>query len=90
MAVLISIFAPLTQAGWNPARDLGPRLVAFFAGWRTIAIPGPSAGFWVYIVGPLVGGPLGAAVYEWLLRPGLRVNIRGETKVAGDSNGKGE
>ncbi len=71
VAVLISVFAPLTQAGWNPARDFGPRLVAFFAGWGSIAIPGPSGGFWAYIVGPLIGAPLGAAVHEFLLKPGL-------------------
>ena len=28
VGALIMMFAPLTQAGWNPARDLGPRLVA--------------------------------------------------------------
>ena len=72
VAVLISVLAPITQAGWNPARDFGPRIVAFFAGWGSVAIPGPSAGFWVYIVGPLVGGPLGAAVHEFLLRPRFR------------------
>ncbi len=71
VAVLISVFAPLTQAGWNPARDFGPRIVAFFAGWGSIAIPGPSGGFWAYIVGPLVGAPIGAAVHELLLKPGL-------------------
>ena len=27
VAALISLFAPLTQAGWNPARDLGSGLV---------------------------------------------------------------
>ena len=70
VAALISVFAPLTQAGWNPARDFGPRIVAFFAGWDSVAIPGPRSGFWVYIVGPLVGGPLGAAAHELLLRPG--------------------
>ena len=70
VAALIGVFAPLTQAGWNPARDFGPRIVAFFAGWGSVAIPGPSSGFWVYIVGPLVGGPLGAAVHELLLEPG--------------------
>ncbi len=71
VAVIISVLAPLTMGGWNPARDFGPRIVAFFAGWGSIAVPGPSNGFWAYIVGPLVGGPLGAAVYEFLLRPAL-------------------
>lgn len=72
VAILISLFAPLTQGGWNPARDFGPRLVALAAGWGSIAIPGPQNGFWVYIVGPLIGGPLGAAVHEVLLRRGPR------------------
>jgi len=64
VAVLISLFAPVTQAGWNPARDFGPRLVAFAAGWGEVAIPGPHNGFWVYILGPLVGGLAGGAAYE--------------------------
>ena len=64
VAVLISLFAPLTQAGWNPARDFGPRLVAYVLGWGTIAIPGPMGGFWVYIVGPMIGGPLGGWVWQ--------------------------
>lgn len=64
VAVLISLFAPVTQAGWNPARDFGPRLVAFAAGWGEVAIPGPHNGFWVYVVGPLVGGLVGGAVYQ--------------------------
>ena len=85
VAVLISVFAPLTQAGLNPARDLGPRLVAFFAGWGSIAIPGPSSGFWVYIVGPLVGGPIGAGVYELLLRPRLKSSVALGKEVPGDT-----
>jgi glycerol uptake facilitator protein len=64
VAVLISLFAPITQAGWNPARDFGPRLVAYGLGWGTIAIPGPVAGFWAYIVGPLVGGALGGLAWQ--------------------------
>ena len=71
VAALIALFAPLTQAGWNPARDFGPRLVSLFAGWDSIAIPGPSNGFWVYIAGPLIGGPIGAAIHEYIVRPGL-------------------
>ena len=72
VAALISLFAPITQAGWNPARDFGPRIVAYFAGWNNIAIPGPDGGFWVYIAGPLVGGLVGAAIFEALIAPGLR------------------
>tara|TARA_A100001037_G_scaffold199927_1_gene178828 strand:+ start:758 stop:1588 length:831 start_codon:yes stop_codon:yes gene_type:complete len=71
VAVLIALFAPLTQAGWNPARDFGPRVVAFIAGWEDIAIPGPRGGFWVYILGPLVGGPFGGLVYDFSVRLGL-------------------
>jgi glycerol uptake facilitator protein len=70
VAALISLFAPLTQGGWNPARDFGPRLVALALGWGEIAIPGPVSGFWVYVVGPLVGAPIGAGLYERLLGRG--------------------
>ncbi len=69
VAVLISLFAPLTQAGWNPARDVGPRLVALLAGYGSVAIPGPQGGFWIYIVGPLIGGLVGGLVYERGVRP---------------------
>ena len=69
VAMIISMMAPLTMGGWNPARDFGPRLVSYFAGWGGMAIPGPSGGFWAYIAGPLAGGPIGAAVYEFLIRP---------------------
>ena len=64
VAMLVSIYAPLTQAGFNPARDFGPRLVSAIAGWGSMAIPGPRSGFWVYILGPFLGGPIGGAVYD--------------------------
>src|SRR3954451_15335830 len=69
VAVLISLFAPITQAGWNPARDFGPRLVALLAGYGSIAIPGPQGGFWIYILGPLVGGLIGGGIYERFIGP---------------------
>lgn len=71
VAVLITLYAPITQAGWNPARDFGPRLVAAMAGWGKIAIPGPRNGFWVYIVGPKIGASIGAFLYDTLINPGL-------------------
>jgi len=67
VSVLLALYAPITQAGWNPARDFGPRLVAACAGWGEVAIPGPRNGFWIYIVGPCMGAPLGAAFVEKLL-----------------------
>ena len=70
VAVLMSIIAPLTQAGLNPMRDFAPRLVGYFAGWGAIAVPGPrGVEWWLYILAPLVGGLLGALVYEKLLQP---------------------
>jgi glycerol uptake facilitator protein len=71
VAVLISVIAPLTQACFNPARDFGPRLVAFFAGWGPIALPGPRGlGFLtVYILAPTVGAVAGGGLYLRLLRP---------------------
>lgn len=69
VAVLISLFAPITQAGWNPARDFGPRLVAVLAGYGSIAIPGPQGGFWIYIVGPMLGAVCGGGLYERLIGP---------------------
>ena len=64
VAMNLALYAPLTQAGWNPARDFGPRVVAYFAGWGKIAIPGPRGGFWIYIVGPFIGGILAGGFSE--------------------------
>lgn len=66
LAIIISVIGPITQAGLNPARDLGPRLLSFFAGWGSIALPGPKWGFWIYIAGPAVGGLTGGLIYSWL------------------------
>jgi glycerol uptake facilitator protein len=72
VAALIAVIAPLTQACFNPARDFGPRVFAFLAGWGEIAIPGPRGGFFtVYILAPTVGAVLGGGVYLGLVRPAL-------------------
>jgi glycerol uptake facilitator protein len=68
LALLISLFGSITQAGFNPARDFGPRLVSFFAGWEKIALPGPNNGFWIYIIGPIIGAPIGGLIYDKLLK----------------------
>ena len=67
VAAIISVVAPLTQGGLNPARDFGPRLIAFFAGWGDIAIPGPRGGFfYVYILAPLIGALIGGGIYRYV------------------------
>lgn len=71
VAVLISLFAPLTMAGWNPARDFSPRIIAVLAGYGSVALPGPRHGFWVYIVGPCLGAPIGGLAYDVLIQPHL-------------------
>jgi glycerol uptake facilitator protein len=71
VAVLICVLAPLTQASFNPARDFGPRLFAFLAGWGPIALPGPrNPGFLtVYILAPIAGAVLAGGVYTCIVRP---------------------
>lgn len=60
----------------NPARDLGPRLLAALEGWKSVALPGDygkvNGYLWIPIVGPLVGGAIGALVYDFFVRDVLK------------------
>jgi glycerol uptake facilitator protein len=63
-------FAWGTDAGYaiNPARDFGPRLASFLTGygsaWRDQY---GNFYFWVPIIGPLIGGVLGAGLYDLIV-----------------------
>ena len=48
----------------NPARDLGPRLFTFMAGWGSEVFSAGNYWWWVPIVAPCVGGVLGGWVYD--------------------------
>ena len=70
ITVIISVIAPLTQAGLNPARDLSPRLFAYLAGWEKAAFPDSHWGFLtVYVLGPITGGILAALLFEKIIKP---------------------
>ena len=52
----------------NPARDFGPRLASYLTGYRHAwRDQYGDLYFWVPIVGPLLGGPLGAAIYQFVI-----------------------
>jgi glycerol uptake facilitator protein len=53
----------------NPARDFGPRLFTLVWGFKNTGFD--THAFWVPIVGPLVGGLVGAWTYDWMIRPYL-------------------
>ncbi len=67
ITVLIGTVGPLTDAGFNPARDIGPRLVGLIVGFGDIAFTWGD--IVVYTLGPLVGGALAALVYTLILEP---------------------
>jgi glycerol uptake facilitator protein len=75
----------------NPARDFGPRLFAYFAGWGKVALPGTynAAGltfsnyFWIPIVGPLIGGVIGVVVYDLFIGDVLHARLKKTEAVEG-------
>src|ERR687897_10516 len=53
LAIGVFIAGPVTGGAVNPARSLGPMLVA-----------GDLTSVWLYILGPIIGGVLGALLYD--------------------------
>jgi glycerol uptake facilitator protein len=52
----------------NPARDFGPRLFTVVAGFRNNGLTDGARVWWVPVVAPLLGGLVGAAVYDFGIR----------------------
>ena len=72
LTITIGVLAigPLTGAALNPARALGPELV--FNVWDD---------WWVYILGPGIGGAAAALLYDWLyLRPAAEMPVVGTSE----------
>ncbi|MGH3097988.1 MAG: MIP/aquaporin family protein [Streptosporangiales bacterium] len=72
----------------NPARDFGPRVFAWLAGWGDLALPGSSASggysnyWWVPIVGPFIGGVLGVLAYDLFIGDVLHARAKRAARTA--------
>jgi MIP family channel proteins len=51
----------------NPARDLGPRLFTYVAGWGGEVFRAGNHWWWVPIVAPLIGGVIGGGLYDFFI-----------------------
>ena len=70
VAIIISIIAPLTQAGLNPARDLSPRIFSMLAGWGNVALPDRNFGFLtIYCLGPITGACFASLLFTRIVEP---------------------
>jgi glycerol uptake facilitator protein len=70
---IICLIAPLTQAGINPARDFGPRMVAWIFGWKGASFPDQNGGFFfVYILAPLFGGAIASGFFVRVIEPAMK------------------
>ncbi len=76
VAVIGAATGPLTGFAMNPARDFGPKLFTFLAGWGSVAMTGARdiPYFIVPIVAPIIGACLGAACYKMLIGKNLPCN----------------
>jgi glycerol uptake facilitator protein len=77
---IIILVGPITGAALNPARQVGPVLVEAIINFKSISTR--FSELWVYIVGPIAGGLVGAFLYEMVghhqtaEEPGLAVPER--------------
>lgn len=75
IAVIGSSMGPLTGFAMNPARDFGPKLMVYIAGWGELAFTGGREipYFLIPIFAPIVGACLGAAIYRGFIARHLPV-----------------
>tara|TARA_B100001057_G_scaffold327903_1_gene328229 strand:+ start:4211 stop:4972 length:762 start_codon:yes stop_codon:yes gene_type:complete len=67
LTTLICVFAPLTQAGFNPARDIAPRFLSAISGWEDLPFTHNGIGWLtVYVVAPCCGALTGAWIGNFL------------------------
>jgi MIP family channel proteins len=74
LGFLVMVFGPLTGAGLNPARALGPALVGH-------AFDGIGHFVWVYAVAPVVGGVAAALLYAYVFTTPGKKGVEGMEPV---------
>jgi len=68
LTVLISLFAPVSMGGFNPARDLAPRIFSSLVGWGNLPFSINGYGWLtVYVIAPILGALLGGLGHRLLL-----------------------
>ncbi|MGA9112644.1 MAG: MIP/aquaporin family protein [Candidatus Dormiibacterota bacterium] len=92
-------FGAQTGYAINPARDFGPRLFAYIAGYGQVALPGTfdnGAGFsfsnyfWIPIIGPLLGGVVGGLFYDFFIGDVLHARKSGTAQAVPSEPGRAE
>jgi glycerol uptake facilitator protein len=92
-------FGAQTGYAINPARDFGPRLFAYIAGYGQVALPGTfnnGAGFsfsnyfWIPIIGPLLGGCVGGLAYDFFIGDVLHARKTGTAQAVPSEPGRAE
>jgi len=58
LAAIVWMFGPISGASLNPARTWGPTIAS------TVFSLAPLGNLWIYVVGPILGGLLGAFLYD--------------------------
>lgn len=70
VTILISLLGPLTQAAFNPARDLAPRIFSALIGWGAVPFTTNGHGWLtVYVLAPILGAVGGGGIYRVCLAP---------------------
>jgi glycerol uptake facilitator protein len=85
-------YGPNAGYAINPARDFGPRLISWAAGWTGVSLPGSfnnGLGFhfsnywWIPIVGPLAGGVIGVLIYDLFIGDVLYARLKQKELLQG-------
>ncbi len=79
VSLLICLIAPYTQAGFNPARDLAPRVVSFFFGWGQVVFQKSGGSLITYVLAPIIGSVCASVIVPKIINKTYRKPLVSET-----------